>query len=218
MATISGDQVIEQMQWRYATKQFDTEKKISDSDWAALEQSLVLTASSYGLQPWKFFIVTDPAIRESLVEHSWKQRQVADASHLVVFAVQKQMSEELVDRYVERVVEVRGGEIEKLEGYRNMMVRDIVTGPRGQGEASLQWAKLQSYIALGNFMAAAAMMGIDTCPMEGFVPEKYDEILGLTAQGLTAAVVCPAGYRAGNDKYADLPKVRFAAEDLIERI
>lgn len=218
MATISGDQVVEQLQWRYATKQFDPEKKISGDDWAALEQSLVLTASSYGLQPWKFFVVADAEIRESLVEYSWKQRQVADASHLLVFAVHKQMSEELVDRYVERVVEVRGGEVEALEGYRNMMVRDIVNGPRGQGDASTQWAKLQSYIALGNFMTAAAMMGIDTCPMEGFVPEKYDEILGLDDLGLTAAVVCPAGYRALDDKYAKLPKVRFDASELIERI
>lgn len=218
MAVISGEQVVEQLQWRYATKRFDTEKKISAADWSALEQSLLLTASSYGLQPWKFVVVTDPAVRESLVEHSWKQRQITDASHLVVFAIQKQMSEELVDRYVERVVEVRGGEIEKLEGYRNMMVRDIVTGARGQGEASMQWAKLQSYIALGNFMTAAAMMGIDTCPMEGFVPEKYDEILGFDKLGLTAAVLCPAGYRAAGDKYAHLPKVRFTADDLIERI
>ena len=218
MPTISGQQVVEQLQWRYATKVFDTEKKISDDDWKSLEDTLVLSASSYGLQPWKFLVVTDPAIRESLVEHSWNQRQVADASHLLVFAVSKQMTEADVDRYVDRVVEVRGGDAKSLQGYRNMMVRDIVDGPRGQGEASMQWAKLQSYIALGKFMTASALMGIDTCPMEGFVPEKYDEILGLEDRGLTAAVLCPAGYRAAGDKYADLPKVRFDAVDLIERI
>ena len=218
MATISGQQVVEQLNWRYATKVFDAEKKISDDDWKALEEALVLSASSYGLQPWKFFVVTDPAVRESLVEHSWNQRQVADASHLVVFAVNKQMTEADVDRYVDRVVEVRGGDAESLQGYRNMMVRDIVDGPRGQGEAGTQWAKLQSYIALGNFMTAAALMGIDTCPMEGFVAQKYDEILGFEDRGLTAGVLCPAGYRAGDDKYAGLPKVRFDAADMIERI
>ena len=128
------------------------------------------------------------------------------------------MTEADVDRYVDRVVEVRGGDVESQQGYRNMMVRDIVDGPRGQGEASTQWAKLQSYIALGNFMTAAALMGVDTCPMEGFVPEKYDEILGLGDRGLTTAVLCPAGYRAEADKYDDLPKVRFDAADLVERI
>jgi nitroreductase len=218
MPTISGKQVVEQLQWRYATKVFDTERKISDDDWQSLEQALALSASSYGLQPWKFFVVTDSEIRDSLVEHSWNQRQVADASHLLVFAVNKQMTETDVDRYVDRVVEVRGGDAESLQGYRNMMVRDIVDGPRGQGEASTQWAKLQSYIALGNFMTAAALMGIDTCPMEGFVAEKYDEILGFEDRGLTTAVLCPAGYRAEDDKYADLPKVRFDASELIERI
>ena len=218
MPTISGQQVVEQLQWRYATKVFDAEKKISDDDWNSLEDALVLSPSSYGLQPWKFLVVTDTAIRESLVEHSWNQRQVADASHLLVFAVKKQMAEADVDRYVDRVVEVRGGDAEALQGYRNMMVRDIVDGPRGQGEASTQWAKLQSYIALGNFMTAAALMGIDTCPMEGFVAEKYDEILGLGDRGLTTAVLCPAGYRSEDDKYDDLPKVRFEAADLIERI
>ena len=218
MPTISGQQVVEQLQWRYATKIFDTEKKISDEDWKSLEDALVLSPSSYGLQPWKFLVVTDPAIRESLVEHSWNQRQVADASHLLVFAVSRQMTEADVDRYVDRVVEVRGGDVESQQGYRNMMVRDIVDGPRGQGEASTQWAKLQSYIALGNFMTAAALMGVDTCPMEGFVPEKYDEILGLGDRGLTTAVLCPAGYRAEADKYDDLPKVRFDAADLVERI
>ncbi len=218
MATISGNQVVEQLQWRYATKVFDGQKKISDADWRSLEETLLLSASSYGLQPWKFIVVTDPAVRESLVAHSWNQRQVADASHLVVFAVHRQMSEAHVDRYVERVIEVRGGEVEALLGYRNMMVRDVVDGPRGQGEASTQWAKLQAYIALGNLMTAAAMMGIDTCPMEGFVAEKYDEILGLRERGLTSAVLCPVGYRAQGDKYAELPKVRFPADELIERI
>ena len=218
MPTISGQQVVEQLQWRYATKIFDADKKISDDDWQSLEDTLVLSPSSYGLQPWKFIVVTDSAIRASLVEHSWNQRQVADASHLLVFAVKKQMTEADVDRYVDRVVEVRGGDAESQQGYRNMMVRDIVDGPRGQGEASTQWAKLQSYIALGNFMSAAAMMGIDTCPMEGFVPDKYDEILGLGDRGLTSAVLCPAGYRSDADKYDNLPKVRFDAADMIERI
>lgn len=218
MPTISPDQVLEQLQWRYATKVFDSDKKISDDDWAALEQSLVLSPSSYGLQPWRFFVVTDPEIRESLVEHSWNQRQVADASHLMVITVVKQMTEERVDRFIDRCVEVRGGDAESLQGYRNMMVRDIVEGPRGQGEASTQWAKLQSYIALGMFMSAAAMMGIDTCPMEGFVAEKYDEILGFTERGLTTSVLCPAGYRADDDKYAAMPKVRYDRADIVERI
>ena len=114
MPTISGQHVVEQLQWRYATKIFDADRKINDDDWQSLEDTLVLSPSSYGLQPWKFLVVTDTAIRESLVEHSWNQRQVADASHLLVFAVNKNMTEGDVDRHVDRVVEVHRSRMQNL--------------------------------------------------------------------------------------------------------
>ena len=212
---ISAQTVLEQLSWRYATKQFDPSKKVSESDWSVLEQALVLTPSSFGLQPWKFIIVKDQAVRESLVAHSWGQRQVADASHLVVLAIKKEVTIELIDALINRTVELRGGTAEALAGYKGMMVNMLLPHPQ---EALSQWAAKQVYIALGNLMTAAAMMGIDTCPMEGFDAAKYDEILGLEARGVKSCVVCPVGYRAETDKYASLAKVRFKAEDLIETI
>ena len=202
--------VIEALTFRYATKQFDSARKIDAETWSALEQSLILTPSSFGLQPWKFIVITDAGLREQLVSHSWRQRQVADCSHLIVMAVQKSVDEAYIDRFVARIAEVRGVTAESLAGYRGMMTGSI-------GMMSPEWAARQAYIALGQFMLAAALLGIDTCPMEGFLPAKYDELLGLEARGLTTAVLCPAGYRAAGDKYADVAKVRFAADDVIER-
>jgi nitroreductase len=209
-----AESILDALNWRYATKVFDPSRKIPSEQWAILEKSLVLTPSSFGLQPWKFLIVQDQALREQLVPHSWGQRQVADCSHLVVMAVKRQMSTADVDAFVQRTVDVRGGSVEALKGFRDMM-----EGFRAKAETEGwlgQWAKLQSYIALGQLMTAAAVMGIDSCPMEGFVPAKYDEVLGLEAQGLTTAVLCPLGYRAEGDKYASLPKVRFSTESVVE--
>jgi nitroreductase len=199
------------LNWRYATKVFDPAKKISAETWTALEESLVLTPSSYGLQPWKFFIIQDPELREHLVSHSWRQRQVADCSHLVVMATRHTMSEVEIDANLMRIAEVRGGTPDALIGYRKML-----TSTLQQGYMSKEWAKMQAYIALGQFILAASLLGIDTCPMEGFMPEKFDEVLGLEAQGLTTAVLCPAGYRHADDRYASLPKVRFKHSDMIE--
>ncbi len=213
MSTITAPQLLEQLQWRYATKQFDPAQKISPSDWAALEESLVLTASSFGLQPWKFVVVTDPAQREKLVPVSWNQRQVADASHLVVFALKKNFSEADVAAYINRIVEVRGIPAAALAQYNDMMIGSLFKGR--DAAARKVWAINQIYIALGNFLTSAALLGIDTCPMEGIDPARYDEILGLDALGLATVVVGVAGYRAATDKYASLKKVRFANPDVI---
>ncbi|MEZ5387994.1 MAG: NAD(P)H-dependent oxidoreductase [Prosthecobacter sp.] len=199
------------LNWRYATKVFDPSKKIPADTWSALEESLVLTPSSYGLQPWKFLVVQDQELREQLVGHSWRQRQVADCSHLVVMAVKKAYSLDDLDAFITRMAEVRGGTAESLAGFRKM-----VAGTQAQGYMTTEWAKMQAYIALGQFMTACALLGVDTCPMEGFVPAKYDELLGLADQGLTTAVLCPAGYRQADDRYASLPKVRFKNSDVIE--
>ncbi len=214
MSTTPSSTILSALHWRYATKSFDLEKKIPAETWSALEDSLVLTPSSFGLQPWKFLVIQDQALRESLVPHAWGQRQVADCSHLVVMTVPRQMGDDFIDTHIARMIEVRGGTADALLGFRKM-----VAGFRAQLEKKDQlttWAKLQSYIALGQFMLAASLLGIDTCPMEGFVPEKFDELLGLEKDGLTTAVLCPAGYRADGDKYSALPKVRFPKESVIE--
>lgn len=208
-------QLVEALEWRYATKLFDTTKKIPAETWAALEASLVLTPSSYGLQPWRFMVVTNPELREQLVPFTYRQRQVADSSHLLVIAVKKKLSEEDVDKFLHRMVEIRGGTADALVKLKHVIVGDVVTGERSK--AVTEWAVRQAYIALGQFMASCAVLGVDTCPMEGFMPDKYDEVLGLAAEGYTTAVLCPAGYRSENDRYAGLPKVRFAHEHMIER-
>jgi nitroreductase len=211
---IATAELLQALQWRYATKVFDPHKKIPADIWSALEESLVLTPSSYGMQPWKFLVITNPELREQLVPLSWRQRQVADASHLVVLTVKSKIAEEDIDQFLIRVAEVRGGTPDSLVRFRQMLVGDLIEGERGK--IALEWATRQAYIALGQFMAAAALLGVDTCPMEGFQPEKFDEILGLEAQGLTSVLLCPAGYRSEDDRYAHLPKVRFKTEDLIE--
>ena len=213
--TISNDTLLAALNWRYATKKFDPAKKIADSVWAALEQTLILAPTSYGMQPLKFLVLTDPALRAQLVPVSWGQTQPVECSHYVVMAARAQNSEADVAHYIARMAEVRGMPAEALDGFKNVLLGDVVHGPRGR--MALEWAARQSYIALGNFMTAAALLGVDTCPMEGFEPAKYDEILGLPAQGFRAVVACAAGYRADDDKYAALPKVRFPASELIDR-
>ncbi len=210
----SPDQVIEALKWRYATKAFDPSRKIPAETWAAIEQSLVLTPSSFGMQPWKFFVVTDGAIREQLLEHSWKQSQVVDASHVVVLAIKKGIDEAEVDRYMGSTAEIRQAPPESLEGF-GKVIKGFLSNPKMNVD---EWAAKQVYIALGQLMTTAAMLGVDACPMEGFIPPKYDEILGLTQKGYASVLVCPLGYRAADDKYATTPKVRYPLSEVIEQI
>ncbi len=210
-AVISEEQLLQQLRWRYATKQFDRTKTIPSTLWQNLEESLVLTPSSFGLQPWKFFVVTNQETRQKLVEHSWGQTQVADASHLVVMAIKKDMGGSDVDHYIERIAEVRGVSVESLEGF-SKQIKQFMSAPIDLNA----WATRQVYIALGNFMTCAALLGVDTCPMEGFIASKYDEILGLNELGYSSVVLCPAGYRLESDKYATLPKVRYRKSEMVQ--
>ncbi|MSR52894.1 MAG: NAD(P)H-dependent oxidoreductase [Gemmataceae bacterium] len=214
MSSSSPEAVVAQLRWRYATKKFDSTRTIALETWAALEQALVLTPSSYGLQPWKFFVITKPEIKEILPAHSWGQKQPQDCSHMVVFAIKSQAGEADIDRYLARIAEVRGQTIAALAGFKKMMMGSL-TSPTFLVD---EWATRQVYIALGQFMAAAAMMGVDTCPMEGIDPVKYDEVLGIAELGYRTVVACPAGYRTTDDKQAAIPKVRFRTEDVIQHI
>jgi nitroreductase len=212
----SPQQLIDALQWRYATKVFDATKKIPNNVWSALEKSLVLTPTSYGLQPYRFIVVQDPAKREALLGHSWGQKQVVDCSHFVVLTARTEMKEADVEKLIARTSEIRGIPAEKLSFYRNMMIGDVVHGPRGQ--AAHEWAARQCYIALGNLMTAAAVLGVDGCPMEGINPPEYDKILGLTGSGYATVVALALGYRSAADKYASLPKVRYETADLVKVI
>jgi nitroreductase len=213
---VANETLIRQLEWRYATKKFDPARKISEADWQTLERALVLTPSSYGPQPWKFVVVTNQTVKESLVAASYRQTQPATCSHHVAFAAHREFDEGHVDRYLDRMIEVRGCSRESLAGLRAMLLKTrAATHARGHLG---HWSAAQIYIALGNFMTAAALLGIDTSPMEGIEPAKYDELLGLAGTEYTTVVACAAGYRLEEDKYATLPKVRFKAEEVIVRI
>jgi len=214
--SVSNDTLVNQLRWRYATKQFDPTRKIPATDWQALEEALVLTPSSFGLQPWRFIIVTNQATKEKLVPVSWNQRQLADASHVVVFAVKKGLGAAEVDHYLARMAEVRGVTRESLDGFRNVLL-GFLAQPAEQFNPQ-HWAARQAYIALGNLLTSAALLGIDACPLEGIEPAGYDEILGLAAEGYQTVVAAAVGYRAATDKYASLPKVRFAPREVITHV
>lgn len=208
--------VLQQLRWRYSVKRFDPTRKIAPADWAPLEEALVLTPSSYNLQPWRFLVITDQATKDKLHPASYHQKQIVEGSHVVVLAIRKHLRVEDIDQHIARVAAVRGTTPDALAGYRTVAVGDLIDGARSL--IITEWATRQIYIALGNVLATAAMLGIDTCPMEGFEPVKYDQILGLARRGLSAALVCVFGYRSADDKYAKLPKVRFPVESLVEHI
>jgi len=215
MTAVSPDTVLAALHWRYAVKKFDPAKKIPADLWTAMEQSLVLSPSSYGLQPWKFVVVETQSVREQLLPHSWGQKQIVDASHLVVFALKKDTGPADAERLVARSVEMRKLPPTALDGYKKVMVGSLTGKPAADIDV---WMSRQVFIALGVFLMTAAMLGVDACPMEGFVPEKYDEVLGLTAKGYASRVVATAGYRAADDANATLAKVRYPTEEVVERV
>ena len=216
MNTINRTQLLERLNWRYATKQFDPNGKINAQDWATLEDVLQLSPSSGGLQPWKFIVVTDPAVRERLRAASYGQPQITDASHLVVFASKNNFNETDVDAHLQNAAKIQGIPVESLAQFRGMLVGGLVAS---RDEAARDaWARNQVYIALGNLLAGAALLGIDACPMEGFDRAQYDEILGLKAKGYGSAVIATLGYRLPTDKYAGSPKVRFPKEQIFVKV
>lgn len=216
MTAFSPDSLISTLQWRYAVKSFDSSRKIDDATWSALERSLVLTPSSFGLQPWKFLVITSPGLKERLRPHCWNQRQITECSHLVLLTAKLEIDQAYVDRFIAVNEESRGMPAGTLDGYRKMITGSVIDG--GLAIAQAEWSARQAYIALGQFMLAAAGLGIDTCPMEGFAPDAVNAELGLLERGLKAVVFCPAGYRSPEDKYAAAPKIRWAHGEVIERL
>ncbi len=210
-ATLSPDQLLRALEWRYATKKFDASRIIPAPIWQALERSLVLAPSSFGLQPWKFFVVDDSALRAKLRAAAWNQAQITDASHLVVLARRSPLEVADVAAFIQRLSEVRGAPLESLAGYR-AMIEGFITAPTFRAD---DWTARQVYIALGGFLSAAALLGVDACPMEGFDPKVFDDLLGLPSQGYRATVVATAGYRAADDAISSAPKVRFPHQTLV---
>lgn len=206
---------LESLNWRYATKKFDENKSITENDLNLLVEATRLSASSFGLQPYHVFVVTDPEIKKALKEASWGQSQITDASHLFIFANKKTFGPELIDSYLSEVSHVREIPEEGLKAYGDFMKSKLVDLPEEVKEA---WAAKQTYLAVGNLLSAAGVMEIDSCPMEGFEPEAYDRILELAEQDLTTSVVVALGYRSQEDETQHYKKVRRPKESLFTHI
>lgn len=202
---------IENANWRYATKKFDATKKVSKDDLETLKEAIRLSSSSYGLQPYQVLIIENPEIRQQLQPASWGQTQIVDAAFVVVFANVTNIGEAEIDAYFKNMIETRGIPQEAIQGYADFMKSNIVNLPL---EVRNNWTSKQTYIALGNLLSAAAELKIDVTPMEGFVPEKYNEILGLTEKNLNASVVATIGYRHEEDATQHYAKVRKSNEEL----
>ena len=206
---------IEALKWRYATKKFDTSKKVAAEDLNILKEAMQLSASSYGLQPYKILVIEDEEIRKQLQPAAYGQSQIVDASHLIVIANKTDFDENLVDSYVDEISKVRGIESAQLSGMADYMKKNVVDlAP----ETKAQWTAKQTYIVLGNLLAAAAQLKIDTCPMEGFDAKKFNEILGLANNDYNASVIVALGYRSADDTTQHLHKVRRPQEVLFETI
>lgn len=212
-AAIGGERVLESLNWRYAVKKFDASRKVTEADWQTLEQALLLAPSSFGLQPYKFVVVTDAQLKAELTPAAYGQAQIADCSHLVVIAYKKVLNDADVEHFAERIAEVRGAARESLAEYENTMK----TAARNAVAAGTieTWNSRQAYIALGFLLETAALLGIDACPMEGFNAAEFNRILGL--EEYSAVALCPIGYRdAANDWLVDQAKVRFPKDELID--
>ena len=207
--------LIDKLQWRYATKKFDPSKKLSAEQLDTLLNAVKLAPSSYGLQSYKVLVVENPEVRKHLRDAAYGQPQLTDASHVLVFASETVIDEALVVKYVENIAHTRGIAREHLADYENTMIGTV---DRLAEDQKITWSHKQIYIALGVLLTAAADLGIDACPMEGFQNGKFDEILGLKEKGLTASVIAPVGFRADNDDYSKLAKVRRSKEELFIHI
>lgn len=202
---------IENQNWRYATKKFDTTKKIATEDLEILKEAIRLSSSSYGLQPYKVLIVENPELRAKIQPAAWGQSQIVEASHLIIFANETNVDDSTIDSFLQNISETRNTPIEALSGYGDFMKSKISTL---DAEVKNAWTAKQTYLALGNLLNAAADLKIDATPMEGFVPAQVNEILGLDKLGLNATLIATLGYRHEEDTTQHYKKVRKSNEEL----
>ena len=205
-------QLLDALRWRYATKRFNPEKKVSEEQVRQLAEAVNLTASSFGLQHYRLIIVKDQDIREQLRKVSYDQPQITECSHLYVLAAKTDLSGTYVDDYMRRMAETRGVELEQVSGFGEYIKGSL--SDKSQ-DFIVNWNKRQAYMGLSTLLAAAAELRIDSCPMEGFQPDDYDRILNLSERGLTATVIAPVGYRAAADQSQHHKKVRLPLEEFV---
>ncbi len=204
--------VIKHLNWRYATKAFNPTKIVSDEKLTVLKEAFNLTATSYGLQPIKLVVFSDKKLQTELISATMNQKQIAEASHVLVFCIETTIDEEFVLEYFNRVHTIRDTPKSILKPFQDFLISDFEKKPQDYIE---DWATNQAYLAMGNILTVCALEGIDSCPMEGFDPEKYDEVLGLKKRGLKSVLLLPIGYRADDDMFADFKKVRRSIKDSI---
>ena len=204
--------ILDSLKWRYATKKFDTDSRLSNSQLTLLKEAFNLTATSYGLQPIKMLVVQNMSLREKLLPHSFGQRQVVDASHLLVLCIQKNYTVQDVESYFQLIKKVRNTPDEVVTPFKNHLL-DLVSNKTT--EQLREASKSQAYLALGNLLTVCATQQIDSCPMEGFLPKKYDEILDLASKNLEAVLLLPVGTRAEDDYMASQKKVRKPLEESV---
>jgi len=207
--------LLDKLNWRYATKKFDPAKKINKEQLSALLDAVQMAPSSAGLQAYKVIVVQNPEIKEKLREAANGQQQLTTASHIVVFAAETNLDSTYVKNYIDRIAEIRGVDRANLEVFENNINNNV---NRMTDESKVIWNQKQAYIALGVLLSAAADLGIDSCPMEGFNAVSFDEILGLKELGLTASVIAPIGYRSEEDTLGKAAKVRRPKEELFIHI
>ncbi len=205
-------QVLEALKWRYATKKFDSNRQLSTEKISVLKKAFNLTATSFGLQPVRLVVLNDKKVQEQLVAASMNQRQVVDASHVLILCIEKNVGDIYVENYFDRVKDIRNTPEEILKPFKNYLLDHFAT--TSEQDKHL-WAAKQAYLVMGNLLTVCALEEIDACPMEGFTPEKYNEILGLSEKGLEAVLVMPVGYRSDDDMFADFKKVRKPIEKAV---
>ena len=204
--------IIKDLEWRYAVKKFDSSKEIKASKLETIKKAFNLTATSYGLQPIKMVILKNKKLQEQLVQYSYGQQQVAQASHVLILCIEKKIDADYISGYFKKVKEIRGTSDSVLEPFKNALVSEFNKMDSKQIE---HWATNQAYLAMGNLLTICAVEQLDACPMEGFIPDSYDELLNLGSKDLRSVLVLPIGYRAEDDMFSEFKKVRRDMENSI---
>lgn len=207
--------LLQQLGWRYAVKKFDPDRKVAAEQLEKILEAVRLAPSAFGLQPYRLLVITDKQVREALVEHSMHQDKVLNSAHLLVFAIRREINDADIEHYLQLIAETRDTPLENLAGLERIL-REFISAMSPEGYRN--WATHQAYLALGNLLTACALAQVDACPMEGFAPAAYDHLLQLDQIGLAATVIAVLGYRAADDSYARLRKVRMPKDEFVIRI
>jgi len=207
--------ILDQMNWRYAVKKFDQTKKLTEDQIHFLLESTDLSATSFGLQPYRVLLIENSEVRAKLSPAAYHQSQITEASHLVLFAASTNLDDAYVDRFVDLIAKTRNIPHESLHEYTGAMKHHVSSKDLA---ARISWSARQAYIGLGTLLETAALLHIDACPMEGFNAEEFDTILDLRSKNLTTLAVVALGYRSENDSFQHYKKVRLPLEEFVHRL